>query len=526
MIFEVLNGLNGRKVLQKMHSTGSIFHTARAGLASKTPSSTILKSATSAMTDDVNMAIEKEPLTKKDLERRLDVKKVKAAARNLDYRPTRTRILVLGSGWAGFNFLKDIDKTRYDVRVVSPSNHFLFTPLLPSSAVGTLEFRVIQEPIRKIKGLEAYYQAKAVGVDWENRKLVCDDIFVEDEFELDFDYLLLGTGQKTNTFNTPGIQEREGREVFFLKHLYHARQIRNRILEVFERAELHLADSKERDRLLSFVVVGGGPTSCEFVGELHDFVTQDVARFYPHLKKHINVTLVEASEHLLGQFDQKLVGYVEKRFKSRNINVRLNTAVVKFDEKNGRFAELSDGEKLPVGMLVWSAGLKQVKFIESLEELNKGNTSRRVLIDDRLRVDTPEVTRGRAFAFGDCAINLKYPTAPLAQVARAQGKYLAKAFNNAPDSRESFPSEVLADKPFKFINMGSMATLGGWKGVIDFSQVGEITKPKKFGTATGLLAFVVWRSAYLGRQVSLENMVFIPLYWMKSLLFGRDISRF
>ena len=185
--------------------------------------------------------------------------------------------------------------------------------MLPGSAVGSVEFRAIQEPVRTIPGLHHYYQAKARRVDFDNRRLSCEDIFkgkrfqinnyfyqkmpsLGHTFELDYDYLVIAAGMKTNTFGTPGVEEREGKEVFFLKHLYHARQIRNRTIECFERAALPSTSPEERDRLLSFVVVGGGPTSCEFIAELYDFVYHDVAQWYPDLKDHITVSLVEAGE--------------------------------------------------------------------------------------------------------------------------------------------------------------------------------------------------------------------------------------
>eukprot|EP01050_Picozoa_sp_SAG11_P008797 SAG11_NODE_791_length_7146_cov_49.170427_9_plen_206_part_00 len=179
-------------------------------------------------------------------------------------------MLIMGSGWGGNKLARRLDKSAFDVRLISPSNHFLFTPLLPSSAVGTLEFRAIQEPVRTIAGLAEYYQAKGRTLDTDARTVVCEDIFRGTTFSLPYDYLCIATGGKTATFGTPGVAEREvsasfpiisckicplrgrppgrragdmhrplddlqGREVFFLKHLHHARQIRNRVLECFER---------------------------------------------------------------------------------------------------------------------------------------------------------------------------------------------------------------------------------------------------------------------------------------------------
>eukprot|EP00954_Amorphochlora_amoebiformis_P023348 1359455-Amorphochlora_amoeboformis.AAC.1 len=144
----------------------------------------------------------------------------------------------------GFYAARSIDKNKYDVRVISPSNHFTFTPLVPSSAVGTLEFRCIQEPVRTINGLAEYYQAKARDINTDERMIHCRDIFKERDFRVPYDYLIIACGSKTNTFETPGVDEREGKEVQFLKNLYHARQIRYRILECFERAGMPDIDPK------------------------------------------------------------------------------------------------------------------------------------------------------------------------------------------------------------------------------------------------------------------------------------------
>ena len=148
-------------------------------------------------------------------------------------------------------------------------------------------------------------------------------------FTVPWDILVIATGCKTNTFGVPGVMEREGKEVFFLKHLHHARQIRNRLLECFERASMPGVSPEERSRLLSFIVVGGGPTSCEFVAELHDFIAQDVNSWYPDLEQYVRVTLVEAGDGLLSSFEQSLSAYVQKSFKKRNIEVRTSTAVTK-----------------------------------------------------------------------------------------------------------------------------------------------------------------------------------------------------
>ena len=112
----------------------------------------------------------------------------------------------------------------------------------------------------------------------------------------------MANGTHTNTFNTPGVEPGKN-HVYFLKDLEDARNIRNRILECFERASYPDTSAEERERLLTFVIVGGGPINVEFAGELHSFLTQDVAKWYPEFKDHVKVELVEASDKILGTFN-------------------------------------------------------------------------------------------------------------------------------------------------------------------------------------------------------------------------------
>ena len=468
------------------------------------------------------------------------------------YRP---RVVILGSGWAGNTLARRLDKSRFDVRLISPANHFLFTPLLPSTAVGTLEFRAIQEPVRTIEGLGKYYQAKAKSIDKENQTVTCEDLFKGSRFDVKYDFLCLAPGNKTNTFNTPGVAEREGRVVFFLKHLYHARQIRNRVLECFERASNPDISQVERDRLLSFMVVGGGPTSCEFTTELYDFLRADVSKWYPDLIQHIKLTLVEAGPGLLGQFHQSLADYYLKTLRQKKIDVRVNTAVVGIEERHEgncpqyTVAKLADGTEVPFGTMVWSAGLAPVEFVAQLEREGFAMERGRVLVDDYLRL--PD-TKGRIFAMGDCAITQCGPLPPTASVAEQQAYYLGDCFNKyyhefdvrniANQDKElplpgpiapalmpwnlfEFMNRILckSSPEFQYKNRGAMAGMGFGSGVVDLTN-SDLPSPKT--TISGAAAFATWRATYLTKQLSWTNMILIPMYWFKAIVFGRDISRF
>ena len=147
----------------------------------------------------------------------------------------------------------------------------------------------------------------------------------------------------------------------------------------------------ERSSLLSFIVVGGGPTSCEFVTELHDFLRVDVARWYPDLAKLVRVTVVEAGPYILGSFDRALVDFYKKSLLKKDIDVRTETAVVGVREGphpkedfDWTIARLDNGAQIPFGMMVWSAGLAPVKFTENCN-LPMDSKNGRIVIDDYLR---------------------------------------------------------------------------------------------------------------------------------------------
>jgi NADH dehydrogenase FAD-containing subunit len=491
----------------------------------------------------------------------------KGKANSSDGRP---KVVIVGAGWAGYRMAYDLDKTKFDVKVVSPRNHFLFTPLLASTTVGTLEFRAIQEPVRIIPNLH-YYQAEVTSINFEKNTVHCSDIFKHKfDFDLDYDALILAPGAETNTFGVKGIAGND--KVFFLKQLSHSRAIRNRLIDCFERASSPGVTLEEKRRLLTFIIVGGGPTSIEFAAELYDFLTEDISRWYEDLLPYTCVKIVELTEHILGAFSSSLVSYTEKLFQSRqNIHLITGTGV---KEVKDNIAVLSNGNEIPFGMMVWSTGIKQVPFVTSLpKETVAKFPNGRLQVDDYLHllattnqsstsssspstatISTP-VGQGRVFAMGDCAGNNEKPLPALAQVAGQQGKYLAKIMN-----KHGLESLVQAKQTassngavpiFKYAHLGSLASVGQWKGVFDSPHLGKNRQIKlsvlrllSFNfisslsslvvdrldrdppPVSGTVAFLLWRSAYWTKSVSISNKMLILMYWFKAWVFGRDISRF
>jgi NADH dehydrogenase FAD-containing subunit len=225
------------------------------------------------------------------------------------------RLVVLGTGFGAFNLVKYAGN-EHDVIVVSPRNHFLFTPLLPSTTVGTIEFRSIIEPIRYARKNLTFFQAFAEGIDTHARLVHCRGTEAGDVFTVGYDILVIAIGSISNTFNVPGVAE----YALTLKELHDARELRQRIIRCFERANLPGIAPLERSRLVQFVVCGGGPTGVEFAAELHDFLMTDLRRSYPGLVAEARVTLVEAGKEILSTFDIKLKNYALDLFRRQRIS--------------------------------------------------------------------------------------------------------------------------------------------------------------------------------------------------------------
>ncbi|KZV30556.1 hypothetical protein F511_05706 [Dorcoceras hygrometricum] len=405
----------------------------------------------------------------------------------------KPRVVVLGSGWAGCRLIKDIDTKTYDVVCVSPRNHMVFTPLLASTCVGTLEFRSVAEPIGRIQPAISrepgsyFFLANSTGVDFQNHQVHCQTFTDGSEsldprnFSLSYDKLVIASGAEASTFGIKGVTDEEKRQ------------------------------------LLHCVVVGGGPTGVEFSGELSDFIMKDVHQRYAHVKDYIHVTLVEASE-ILSSFDDRLRKYAIKQLTKSG--VRLVHGLVK-DVQSQKII-LSDGTDIPYGLLVWSTGVGPSTFVKSLEVPKAPGG--RIGIDDWLRVPSvPDV-----FAIGDCSGFLESTGKPvlpaLAQVAERQGKYLATLLNNIGKSgggRANAAKELDLGKSFVYRHLGSMATIGRYKALVDLRQ----SKEAKGISMAGFPSWFVWRSAYLTRVISWRNRFYVAVNWLTTFVFGRDISR-
>ncbi|KAI4318208.1 hypothetical protein L6164_026001 [Bauhinia variegata] len=437
----------------------------------------------------------------------------------------KPRVVVLGSGWAGCRLMKGLDPKLYDIVCVSPRNHMVFTPLLASTCVGTLEFRSVAEPIGRIQPAIStepgsyFFLANCTGIDANKHVVHCETVTEGIEtpepwrFSVSYDKLVIALGSQPSTFGIHGVKE----HAIFLREVYHAQEIRRRLLLNLMLSDVPGITEEEKRRLLHCVVVGGGPTGVEFSGELSDFIMRDVRQRYAHVKDYIHVTLIEANE-ILSSFDDRLRGYATKQLTKSG--VRLVRGIVKGVKADKIL--LDDGTEVPYGLLVWSTGVGPSPIIHSLD-LPKAPGGR-IGVDEWLRVPSVQ----DVFSIGDCSGFVEStgkPTLPaLAQVAERQGKYLANLLNkigNGGGGRAECAKDIELGEEFVYKHLGSMATIGRFKALVDLRE----SKEAKGVSLAGFFSFFIWRSAYLTRVVSWRNRFYVVINWVTTLVFGRDISR-
>lgn len=436
----------------------------------------------------------------------------------------KPRVVVLGSGWAACRFLKGLDTKIYDVVCISPRNHMVFTPLLASTCVGTLEFRSVAEPVSRIQTALAkdpnsyFFLASCNGVDTDKHEVYCETIgdgglsYEPYRFKVAYDKLVIASGAEPLTFGVKGVKD----HAFFLREVTHAQEIRKKLLLNLMLSENPGTSEEEKERLLHCVVIGGGPTGVEFSGELSDFIMRDVHQQYAHVKNYIRVTLIEANE-ILSSFDVGLRQYATKHL--TKVGVRLVRGVV--EEVHPNKIILSDGSDVPYGLLVWSTGVGPSEFVKSLN-LPK-SPGGRIGVDEWLRVPSIE----DVFALGDCAGFLEQTGRPvlpaLAQVAEREGKFLVEMFNRiGKNGGKAFSAKDMAlGEPFVYKHLGSMASVGRYKALVDLRQ----SKDAKGISHAGFISWLIWRSAYLTRVLSWRNRFYVAVNWGTTLVFGRDNSR-
>jgi NADH dehydrogenase len=379
--------------------------------------------------------------------------------------------VVIGGGFGGLQCAKTLRDENVEVLLVDWRNYHLFTPLLYQVASCLLNPSEIAAPLRKVfRGAPnvRYRDAEVSHVDYENKRVHCADGDV-----IDYDYVVLATGSTTNYYGNPSVE----RHALGLKDLGQALQLRNHVLECLEAATAE-HDPEERRRLLTFCIVGGGPTGVEYAGALAELVRLVLPDEYPEIPpSDLRIVLLEGTDQLLSMMPASLGTYARHQLELRGIEVRCNTLVDSADDKG---IVLHDGSEIPTASMVWTAGVKP-----------NNETHKRIAVDDHFRV----ISADGAFAIGDTAAGHDKHGNELPMVsppAMQAGRYVARHILNGG-----------ARRPFRYRDKGTLATIGRRSAV---GQVG----PFRF---KGFLGWVVWLVVHLYYLIGFENRVAVLLRW-------------
>lgn len=403
------------------------------------------------------------------------------------------RVVIVGAGFGGLRVARDLAGQGLDVRLLDRQNYHLFQPLLYQVATASVEQESIAHPVRRsIRGWEGvqFRLTEVEGVDLDARQVITP------VGPLDYDILVMAAGAQTAFFG----METAAQHAFELKGLDDAVALRDRILSAFERAIME-EESDARRALLTFVIIGGGPTGVEFAGALAELITRVLAKDYPpELIAESRIVLVEMMDTILQPYPEKLRGYAQHRLDEMGVEVMLGTAV---DEVLEDRVILEDGRVIPAYTVLWSAGVEAVPLAGRMGvEQNKGG---RVVVGPELTLpDHPEV-----YVIGDMT-HVEQDGEPLPQmapVALQMGGYVARHIL----AREAGRSI----SPFRYHERGIMTVIGRGKAVA-----------RIFGRQLrGFLAWLVWLGLHLAYLIDFRNRLLVLIGWAYDyLLFERKVG--
>ncbi len=401
-------------------------------------------------------------------------------------RRSRPRVVIVGAGFGGLAAARELANASVDVLMINRTNYHGFWPLLYQVATAGLEPESIAYPVRAI--LRRYRNADFLlaevnGVDFEQRAVLTDTGPVM------YDYLVLAAGSTTNFFGN----ERFERYTLGMKDLDEAQRLRNHILTCFEHAVAE-TDPARRAALLTFVVVGGGPTGVELAGAFIELIRHVMRKDYPMLDVcQAHVVLVEATDRVLATFPESLQRAALDRLQRMGVDVRLSAPVA--DTRPGVLV-FKDGTELEAETIVWAAGVRASPLAEALGvTLGRGA---RVKVEPTLTLPGhPEV-----FVIGDMAYLEGYrPGVPYPMVAPVAIQMGEQAARNIIARTRRNPM-----KPFRYFDKGQMATIGRSAAVLD-----------AFGIQlTGWPAWVGWLFVHLMELVGFRNRALVLLNWAYS----------
>jgi NADH dehydrogenase len=416
-------------------------------------------------------------------------------------RNIRTRVVILGGGFAGVGVAERLEKkfgadSSVEFTLVSDTNALLFTPMLAEVAASSLEPTHISSPLRTSLRRTNVVRGRVGKIDAEKRRVLLEtDAGSNEGDELVYDHLVFAVGSVSNYLGMEALQE----EAFDFKTLSDAIRIRNHVIDVFERADRE-PDPETRRALLTFMVAGGGFAGAEMAGSLNDFV-RGMLPFYPNVPaEELRVMVLHSRDRILPELSDTLATYALERMRERGVTFELETRVA--DARRG-VVVLDSGEEIRTETLIWTAGTAPNPLLQVLDvERSKRGA---VVVDENLAVPG----HPGLWAAGDCAavtdIKTGEPCPPTAQFALREAYALADNIHAATRGKPL--------KPFHFGGLGTLCVVGHQTACAEIKGV-------RF---SGFLAWMMWRAVYLAKLPGLERKVRVFVDWNVELFFPRDI---
>ena len=397
------------------------------------------------------------------------------------------KIVVIGAGFAGINFIKKLENKPVQIILIDEKNFHQFQPLLYQVAISGLEPDSVVSPIRKLfKSCVnmIYRMAKVEHIDTENNFVQTNIGFVH------YDYLVIATGSSTNFYGSKSIEKNS----IGLKNINDAINIRSWMLQNLELA-VEGCNNQEKESLTKFVIVGGGPAGVEMAGALAEFKKYLLRNDYPEIESDtMQIHLIQAGDRILPMMSSKSSKHALKVLKNLDVQIMLNSRVMDYDGEIITIKKEDKEIEIHTNTVIWTAGVKG-NILKGIDE--KTIVGNRIKVNQFNQVDKLE----NVFAIGDIAAMLSdenpkgHPM--VAQVAIQQGQNLA---NNiiSKVKNGNFKS------PFKYKNKGSMATIGKKDAVADL----------KIGFLDGKIGWLLWSFIHLISITGFKNKFKVGFSWM------------
>lgn len=392
------------------------------------------------------------------------------------------RVVVIGAGFAGLMTARNLAKAPVEVLLIDRSNHHLFQPLLYQVATASLSPADIAYPIRSALRYQKNAQVRmeeVTGIDKARKEVITKTETIW------YDILVVATGARHSYFNHPEWE----RVAQGLKSIPDATAIRQKILLAFERAEIE-PNPVERERLLHFVLVGGGPTGVEMAGAIAELSHRALASDFRHIDpKSARITLVEAGPRILAQFPADLSERATKSLTRLGATVRVNARAEKIDEQGIYIG----GQLVGAANVFWTAGVEASPAARWLNAT--ADKQGRVMVEPDLTLkEFPEI-----FVIGDtaCVLGKDGKSLPgVAPVAMQQGRYVAKSIATRVKQQAPPP-------PFEYRDKGNLATIGRSSAVAEMGRI----------HLSGWLAWVAWLIVHIYYLIGFRNRVAVILEW-------------